>query len=368
MHFLININLHKWTLFLFMTVCETSCSNKVEQTKPQTEDITESVYASGVIKSREQYEVFATVNGLIQEIMVKEGDTVHKGEALIKVVNETPRLNTENARLSADFTNINANNEKLDELRANIDFARIKLANDSLLLVRQQNLWRENIGSRNELEQRELAYKNASTNYQAATLKLVQLEKQLSFDASQSKNNLQISHIIAGDYVVRSEVDGRVYGLLKEKGEMVTPQSPVAVIGDANNFMLELQVDEYDIVKIRPGQKVLLHLDSYKGQVFEAVVEKIDPMMNERTRSFTVEAGFTKRPPTLYPSLTAEANIVTQTKEKALIIPRGYLVDGSFVLVNKNEKKAVTIGLKDYEKVEIVKGITASQIIYKPGK
>ena len=83
-----------------------------------------------------------------------------------------------------------------------------------------------------------------------------------------------------------------VDSILKEKGELVNTQTPVAIIGDAEVFELELQVDEYDVTRIKAGQKILLSLDSYKGKIFEAVVRRIDPIMNDRTRSFKVEAVF----------------------------------------------------------------------------
>jgi multidrug efflux pump subunit AcrA (membrane-fusion protein) len=80
-----------------------------------------------------------------------------------------------------------------------------------------------------------------------------------------------------------------------------------------------------------------------------------------------VEATFVTRPPELYPNLSAEANIVLQQKKDALIIPRNYLVDDEFVFVKK-EKRKVTIGLKDYQKVEILSGLTADDVIYLPSE
>jgi HlyD family secretion protein len=109
-------------------------------------------------------------------------------------------------------------------------------------------------------------------------------------------------------------------------------------------------------------------MDSYKGQVFEAKVDKINPIMNERTKSFTLEARFITKPETLYPNLTTEANIVIRTKENALTIPRAFLIDDTFVLIEKNKKVKVEIGLKDYQKVEILRGVTANDIIYKMPK
>lgn len=343
-----------------------SCKRSPEKIKPVIENITESVYAAGIIKTKNQYQVFSTVNGLIRQIMVTEGDIVKKGDPLIVVVNETSRLNTDNAKLASDFAAVNANIYKLNELKIIIDQAKNKMDNDGLLQQRQRNLWSQNIGTKNEVEQRELAYKNSTIDYESATLRHNELKRQLNFSAQQSKKNLQISTSIAKDFTIKSEVDGKVYSVLKEPGETVNTQSPVAIIGDAIEFLLELQVDEYDIARIQTGQKIVIKLDSYKGQVFKAVVTKINPIMNDRSRSFTVVAGFITRPLTLFPNLTTEANIIIQTKEKVLLIPRNYLIDESFVMMQNKEKRKVITGLKDYQKVEILNGLMVNDIILKP--
>jgi multidrug efflux pump subunit AcrA (membrane-fusion protein) len=138
------------------------------------------------------------------------------------------------------------------------------------------------------------------------------------------------------------------------------------VIGDASQFILELQVDEYDIARIKPGQKVFVTMDSYKGRVFEATITKIDPIMNDRSRSFKVEANFITLPENLYPNLTVEANILISTKENALTIPRNYLVDDDYVVLANGEKRKVITGLKDYQKVEIVQGLSKDEEIKRP--
>ena len=343
-----------------------SCKKKSESTVPEVQNITESVYASGVVKSMDQYQVYATVNGLIQQLLVTEGDEVKKGQALIKISSQTSKLNTENAQLIAENAAVDANRDKLNELRINIELARSKMQTDSSLLVRQRNLWAQLIGTRNDLDNRELLYKNSVTAYKSAQLRYNDLQKQLTFADKQAQKNLQISTSLSGDYTIKSETDGRVYNILKEKGEMVNTQSPVAIIGAANNFMLELQVDEYDIAKIRLDQKVLISMDSYKDQVFEGRIKKINPIMNDRTRSFTIDADFVTKPAQLYPNLTVEANIIIQTKKNALTIPRLYLIDETFVLTEDEEKKKVTTGLKDYQRVEIIKGLNKNDVILKP--
>lgn len=352
-------------IFLFLLV---SCKGKVEKTNPAEEQITESVYASGTIKTKNQYQVFSSANGIVEQVLVKEGDLIKRGAPLIRLVNSTVELTTENARIAAEYSSVAANTEKLTELKNNIDLAKSKLDNDALLLERQRNLWAQQIGTRNELDQRELAYQTSVNAFEAAKLRYAELQKQISFQAKQSQKNLQISKSTARDYLIKSEQEGKVYSLYKEKGEMVNTQTPVALVGDASSFLLELQVDEYDITRVKPGQKILVSMDSYKGMVFEAVVEKIIPLMNERSKSFTIEAIFVKQPPALYPNLTCEANIVIQEKEKAVTIPRSYLLNDEYVLLANKERRKVTTGLKDYQKVEIISGLTIKDVILKPAQ
>jgi HlyD family secretion protein len=360
--------MHLFLRYFILFLLLSSCKKEQENTQVTAEDITESVYASGIVKSKNQYQVFSTVNGLIERVFVSEGDVVKVGDPIFQVVNKTAELNTENAQLAAKNATLDANADKLNELRINIDLAKNKMENDRSLFERQSNLWVQQIGSKNELDLRELTYKNAKTTYEAAQLRYNDLKKQINFTAQQSKNNLKISSTIKDDYVIRSTINGKVYSLLKEKGEMVNPLSMVAIVGDAAAFLLELYVDEYDIAKIKLGQKVFISMDSYKGQTFEAKVEKINPIMNERSRAFLLEASFVTKPSALFPNLTTEANIVIQTKEKALIIPRTYLVDDSYVLNKKNEKIKVETGLKDYQKVEILRGLSLNDVIYKQPK
>ncbi len=358
----------KFYPFLTVIFIVVSCKNGSEKTSPVVENITESVYASGIVKSQNQYQVFSTVNGLIQEIFFSEGDTITKGAPLMKVLNESSQLNTYNARLAADNSDMYVNTDKLNEAKVAIGTAMSKMKDDSLLLSRQSKLWSQAIGSRFDFEQKQLAYKNSLANYQVAAIHYRELKRQLEFASKQAQTNLKISALQTGDYFIKAEASGRVYKILKEKGELVNLANPVAIIGDANNFLIEMKVDEYDISRIRQGQRVLYTMDSYKGKVFEALVDKIEPLMDEQSRSFTVKAAFVTRPMTLYPNLSVEANIVIQLKEKALTIPRSYLVGDSMVKLSNGKMRKVSIGLKDYKKVEILNGLTVSDKIMEPAK
>ncbi len=343
-----------------------ACSKKNPSIKASYQPITESVYASGSIIALNQYQVYSTVNGIFDEQFVVEGDTITAGMPMFRLFNESSKLNKENAELAAQFSDYNNNKSKINELLLAVELAAKKLQQDSLLYKRQLSLWQQNIGTKLQLEQTELNFENSKTAYESAILRLNDTKRQLSFSSNQSKKNLQISSRFADDYLIKSDINGKVYNILKKKGELITPQTPIALVGDANRFIIQLQIDEYDIVKVQNGQKVFITLDSYKGSVFEATVTRINPIMNERTKTFLVEATFVKQPPILYPNLTVEANIVIKVKEKVLTIPRQYLINDSFVMNAKGDKIQVTTGLKDYKKVEILSGITENDEITLP--
>lgn len=352
------------TLLSFVFIV--SCKHKEEKIHPIRENITESVYASGIVKSENQYQVFSLANGIVKDVLKKEGDSISQGEALLSLSNDAAQLNIEQAKITADYSTLASNAPKLNELQVQINLAKANLDNQESLMQKQSNLWSQGIGTKNDLDQRELAYKNAKANYNAANIRYSDLKKQLNQQADISNKNLQISKNINSEFIIRSKINGKVYKVLKEVGEMVNMQTPVALIGDADSFLLTLQVDEYDISKVKLGQKVLVTMDSYKGNVYEAQVSKIYPIMDERSRSFQLEAIFIKRPPELYPNLTCEANIIIEVKNSVITIPRNYLLDDNSVMLSNKEKRKVVTGLKDYQKVEIISGLSTDDYIIIP--
>jgi multidrug efflux pump subunit AcrA (membrane-fusion protein) len=345
-----------------------SCSKEKESILVSASNITEVVYASGKVKAVDQYNVYSTVNGVLQNIFVNVGDDIQKGQTLLEIDNVTSELNTENARINLDLSaeNNRKGSDKIQEIELNVNLALEKLQLDSSLFFRQKKLWEQNIGTQLELEQKKLAYNNSTINYQTSQKRLSQLKTQLQNELKRANVTYDINKKLFSDYSIKSSVNGKVYDILKERGELVSPQTPLAVIGKADTFLLELSVDENDIIKISLGQKVLVTMDSYKGQVLEAVVDKIYPIMNERSRTFIVEAHFINPPKKLFPNLSAEANIIIQVKKNTITIPNNYIIDGKYVLVEDNKKREIKTGLKDYQKVEVLKGLKENETIYKP--
>lgn len=353
-------------LLLIFAVFGAACQPETGTIRPVIQPITESVYASGVVISKNQYQVFATVSGIVAEVYVDEGAAVEIGTPILSIVNDAQRLMADNARLSAEFNALDFNRGKLEEARLFAGLAKSQMESDSTMLERQKKLWAQNIGTQVELEQRTLAAESSTASYASAREKWEDLERQLKYLSQQAQNNLLISNKTTSDYLVKSKVKGKVYQMNLASGEMVTPQTPIAILGDDENYLLEMQVDEYDIVAIRLGMPVWVVLSSYKDSVFHAVVSKINPIMNLQSKTFTIEAEFVRAPIVLYPNISFEANVVIRTKDDALLIPRNYLLNDSLVVNKSGEQRVVKTGLKDYQMVEILSGIDANEELVLP--
>lgn len=343
-----------------------SCSKKQQVIYPAYKSVTQSVYASGVIKTRGQYQVFSKTAGVLDNIFITEGDSVHVGQKLATISNGAASLNSAASQLAASYNAVQNNQARLQQLEYEIQAARQKKDNDSALYARQAALWQQGIGTRNELDLRQLNAKTSQAAYNSQVLQYRELQRQINFQASQASINVEISASQLNDLQVYSEVSGKVFSVLKKQGEMVTAQTPIAVVGKTDSFYMELQVDEYDIASIKTGQQLLITMDSYRGKVFEGRVTKIYPIMNDRSRTFTAEAIFANAPAVLYPNLSVEANIVITGKKSALLIPRSCLADDSTVALKNGGRKKVVTGLQDYQQVEIISGLTVNDAIIKP--
>lgn len=344
-----------------------SCTTKKEKIYPEKLPLTESVYASATVQPDSLYQAYSAVMGILDNVWVEEGDEVAKGDRILQILNTAPELNVKNARLALQLTreNYSGNAAVLSSIKEEIQAAELKLKNDSINYFRQKNLWDQNIGSKVQYDGKKLAYELSQNNLILLKKKYKQTKNELETQVKQAENNYKTSLTASGDFTITSKINGKVYALYKNPGELVNTTEPVAAIGRSNTFIVELLVDEVDIVKLNVGQNVFITLDSYASKVFEATLHKIYPRKDERSQTFKVEALFKDPPATLYPGLSGEGNIIIAEKEETLTIPKAYLLPNSKVLT-ANGQKQITIGLQNLDRVEVVSGIDENTALYKP--
>lgn len=344
-----------------------SCSEKRDKIRPTERPLTESVYASVTIQPDSLYQAYAVVSGILDQNFVEEGQLISRDEALVQIINSTPKLNAQNAKFTLELAkeNYNGSSAILNSINEEIIAANLKYKNDSINYYRQNNLWKQKIGSKIDYDTKKLNYELALNSLKLLQSKYDRTKNELQTAVKQSENNYQTALITTKDFTVKSKINGKIYALYKEPGELVNTMEPLASIGSVSHFIIEMLVDEVDIVRISVGQKVLIHLDAYHSKIFKGHVSKIYPKKDERNQTFKVEAVFENVPAILYPGLSGEANIIIAKKDKVLTIPKAYLIDDNKVKTDTG-LIPITTGLQNMEYVEVTFGINKDTYIYKP--
>ena len=346
-----------------------SCGTKEDYINPIRQDIVESVYASATVQPEHLYNAFAAVTGILEANLVEEGQMVAEGTALVKVTNSAPEISAENARLQMEMARLNFSGENsiLKDLAAQLRTAELTFSDDSLNFKRQENLWNQNIGSQSVYETKKLAYERSKNQLQRIKGEYRRTEIELRTKLEQARNTYLASRATSGEFTVKSTLNGKVYALFKEPGEVVMPNEPLAAVGSPDTFLLELLVDEMDVVRIALHQKVLISLDAYGDEIFEGKVTKIYPQKDPRSQTFRIEARFINPPKKLYPGLSGEANIVIDQRKQALTIPRNYLIGKDSVRTTNGLRK-VSTGLFTLDRIEITVGLSETDQLLNPLK
>lgn len=339
--------------------------NKIPVIFPERKDIIETVYASGKIVSEEEYKLSALSNGAIIKKLVRDGDTVQKGQLLYIVSNEAARerYNAAQKTFNTATSNLSSHSPLLNDLKLSLQNAQVKCDNDSIVYYRYKTLWTQNIGTKNNLD-------NVYTNYQISLNQRTIAEQKyhaavndLAVSHSNARSQLTAANKDLQEYFVRSDRYGVVYQTYKEEGETVYTNEIVALLGRPGNPIIRLAVDQQDISKVRTGQQVLLQTDATGNSIYEARVKYIYPVMNEQDQTFRVEARFEKQDAPAFIHSSVEANIIVQRKNKALVLPRNVLAGNDSVWVQlkgQKTKKCIKTGITTLDHVEITAGLDES--------
>jgi len=340
-----------------------ACTSKNDVVRPQVKPLIEAVYASGVIVAEQEYQVTSQVDGYLAEVLAEEGDSIQKGQPLflIESTQQNARLQIAKEQFELAQLNYKARSPVLQELEAASASAYSKFQFDSVNYARYANLLKQRATTQLEFDRAKLALDNSRNDFLLQQSRLEKTRNQLRLEYENARRQLDIAREETGRYEVRSEINGKLLVIQKEKNELVRRGEAIAVAGDAGNFYLRLTVDELDVRKVQQGQTVLVKLEAYGDKVFEGVITKVYPQVDARQQSLRVDARLRDELDYWLSGLSVEANIVIQKKESALVIPRSLLLEGDSVWVRASDadlKMKITKGIETLEEVEIISGLT----------
>lgn len=345
-----------------------SCGKKSNTESPQRRDIVEVVYASGNLYPQNEYKVISNVTGYLQDLLVKEGDSIQSGQALFTISGPNRNSEQEASAFALRIAEENARNNSpvIMQLREKLAAARSKASNDSTTAVRYLNLVKTGAIAQADYDKVRTQYESSRRDVNALSEQVHAQERSLSVEAVQARNRFNQANNNLGDGSIRSMINGRVYEIYKQMGDFVHQNEAIALLGDAGAPIARLSIDESDLMMVTEGKKVLISFDAYPDKTFEAKVSKIYPKLNKAEQSFRVDAVFTQVPPKGIYGLNLEANIIIREAKNALTIPRSAVLNGDSVAIQRdgNEVKVkIQKGSSDLNFVEVLSGLTESDEI-----
>lgn len=279
--------------------------------KVQRRTIVQSVSATGTIEPETEVTISSETSGEIIYLAAEEGDTVRRGQLLVRIKPDIVQTQVEQLRASAEAA------------KASIEVSKAEMENAKNRLDRTLELYKKEFASAEELDQAQAAYRQAQARYQSA---LKQYEQAMAA-LKQAQLSLERTEIHA-------PIDGIVISLPVEIGEKVvgTAQmqgTEIMRIADLRVINAVVEVDENDVVLVKPGDSALVELDAIPNRKFKGVVLHVAnaPLTQDQIAStqevvlFKVEIRLLETDPRMRPGMTCVAEIQTQKKENVLAVP-----------------------------------------------
>jgi HlyD family secretion protein len=165
---------------------------------------------------------------------------------------------------------------------------------------------------------------------------------------------------------VLAPFDGIVSQRLVEVGESVVPGQPVMEVVSLGHLYVSAPLDEIDIGRVREGLPARVTLDPYRGRVWQGVLTRVSPVVNdlkEQNRTLDVEVEMTPDPsaPEPKPGTSADVEIILDRHDGVLRVPTNAIIESRQVLVIENGKavtREVKTGLRNWDWTEITSGLS----------
>jgi HlyD family secretion protein len=333
----------------------------VQTTTVARGDLTSVVTASGEIKPRTYTNLGANAQGLITDLLVKEGDRVRKGQIVARIESVQANADVQAQKASvasaeADSASSEAGLKVQDDTirtqQATIDRTKSDLELAKVNFDRYEQLFKAGVAPKSDFDQRKSTYDSQKAGLREAELRLEQLKSQRAQTTAQITSSqrriaqaqaglTRVADILAKHDVV-SPLDGIVTNLPVRLGETVVPgvqnsaASAVMTIADMSLITAEVKVDETDIVNLEIGQRADVTIDAVPDRTFSGHVIEIgntailrssgqvassSATSSTEAKDFKVVVALDNPPDEIRPGLSCTAKIVTATRHDVLNIP-----------------------------------------------
>jgi len=264
------------------------------------------VRTAGKLASKTESKLSFKTGGIIQKIMVDEGQSVRKDQLLAQL--------------------------NLEEINSRVSQAELALNKAERDYERAGNLYRDSVVT---LEQ----FENAGTALELA------------------RSNASIAHFNLQYSTIRAPANGKILKRIAESNEIIAPGHPVFLFASTgSDWVVRGNLTDRDIVKVSMRDSAHVRFDAYPGEIFPGRISEIGTSADPYTGTYEVEIQINRRPEKLVSGFIAKVDIYPAALEKHLVIPVEALIDGAgrtgyvMVLVDQQpeRRKIKILTVNDY--------------------
>jgi membrane fusion protein (multidrug efflux system) len=290
----------------------------------QRQPVAESISLVGSLLANEMVEIKSEIDGRVEQILFREGQSVTNGQLLIQL--DESKLTKEVAEATANFQLRKASYER-DKL----------MAADKLI-------------SPQEFDQ-------SYSQFQVSQALLDLRERRLR------------------DTRIRAPFDGVVGARQVSPGQVIGQNMIMTWVVDLTPVKVEISVPERFLGQLAIGQQISMHLDAYPNEEFKGKVFFISPALDPVLRTALVKAEIANPEGRLKPGMFANLELTVKIRDQAIVIPESALArlfEGDqanlFVISNQTaQMRQVQLGVRLPGKVEIVSGVSEGEEVIVEG-
>jgi HlyD family secretion protein len=341
------------------------------------------ISTNGKVEPLQSFEAHAPVGTTVKKLFVKEGDRVKKGQLLAQL--DSAEASSQAARalsqVRAAQADISAqqnggNREEVLTLEAQTVKARTERDNAQRNLQALQRLQQQGAASPAEVKQAESQLATAE-----ADLKLIEQKQKDRYSAPEiarveaQKTEAQSAYAAAENILsqlnIRAPFDGIVYSLPVHQGAYVNPGDLVLQEANLSQVLVRTFVDEPDVGRLAPGQRIELTWDAIPGRIWQGSVNTVPStvkLLGTRNVGETT-CVVDNRDLKLLPNINVGVTIVTAEHRDALTVPREAvrLDDGKtfvYQIVNDElQRRDIQTSISNLTQVEITGGVTEKALL-----
>lgn len=275
-------------------------------------DVAASYSGTATLETEKDAEVVAKVGGVVEEIMVEEGQRVEKGQLLARI--DDDRLRLEVARAEANLA-------KLEQ-----EYRRNK-----------------------ELHQRQLIS--------------AEVYERLGFEVQAMRTEVELARLQLDWTEIRAPFDGVVAQRHIKIGNMISQNAAAFRVTAFDPLLAKLYVPEGELNKLRTGQKANIRVDALPGAAFAGKVDRVSPVVDAGTGTFTVTVEVSDTENQLKPGMFGRINIIYDVRENTLLAPRAAIItedaqSSVFVIRDGHaQRQNVKLGYTTNGSIEILEGL-----------